>query len=270
MVVRYDARMSALPTDSLKYIQWAHRRQMIVHKLIVGTLRARNQTCHYVYIVARSLELEFTHANYATLDDLTHEQLVLSHTTIGKVREILKEWTPSLTDTSDELLLISLDNLDLYARRMQSRLRDGKRVQSDMIHAVVAERLLFDKNILTGPPPDGDLLPRDQMDVHKLAALPTKIEVSDKITNRWGVHMSRVAAAGDVMSLFDRPPAAADQQESKRTVRVSLPICTDRSTASKEDVRFAIERLKERYIRGEEVGIDSRLPDVCCSLVVES
>jgi len=81
--------------------------------------------------------------------------------------------------------LCSIDNLDMCSRKTHSRLKGGEIVKSNMIHAVVSERILFDKSIMKGPPPTGDLLIKDTASVVKHCALPSKQASQDFLRAKW-------------------------------------------------------------------------------------
>ena len=110
-------------------------------------------------------------------DVLTREQVILGSKTLrqgGQARLALKDWIPP-TDfrVTDELVLGSIDNLDMYARK-NTRIIDGVVKSSRMVHAVVSERILFDRELLDGPAPDGDLLFTDTGESQRASSIRMK------------------------------------------------------------------------------------------------
>lgn len=135
----------------------------------------------------------------------------------------------------------------MCSRKTHSRLKGGEIVKSNMIHAVVSERILFDKSILQGPPPIGDLLIKDTASVVKHCALPSKQASQDFLRAKWQKYFSAAENAGDPMVLLQRPPACSDRHKTGRTICMSLPILTDRSIASKVDVTAALTSLNDQF-----------------------
>ena len=69
------------------------------------------------------------------------------------------------------------------------------------------ERLSFDKAILTGPPPVGDLLIKDTASVVKRCALPSKQAAQDFLKANWMIYKAMAENAADPMVLLACPPA---------------------------------------------------------------
>ena len=166
-----------------------------------------------------------------------------------KARKEVKDWIPSewIPRLTDDFIVAAIDNLDLYDRKGHTRLKDGECVRSHMLHAVVTERILFDKAILPGPPPTGDMLFRETEMIVKHAALPSMSCVHDELRVQWKKHTDIARATASPSAMLERPPAACDHQTTGRTMCVSLPILTGRSTASKVDVAAAINGVRKQY-----------------------
>ena len=148
--------------------------------------------------------------------------------------------------------MAAIDNLDLYDRlkgtHQAERLKDGECVRSHMLHAVVTERILFDKAILPGPPPTGDMLFRETEMIVKHAALPSMSCVHDELRVQWKKHIDIARATASPSAMLERPPAACDHQTTGRTMCVSLPILTGRSTASKVAGRRCCDQRCEETV----------------------
>jgi hypothetical protein len=243
----HDELMSKLPSGKARK-QWERRVNITLHALLVATLRARNSKLILCLTLSRSLLLEHQHVPYRTADNLTREQFIYDSGVVQKCRLALKDWVPATSfETTDTFVLAAIDNLDMYDKKVHTRIRNGECVTSHMIHAVVTERILFNKSILQGPAPTGDLLIKDTEQVVKHAALPSKDAVHDYLRVKYSKYMAEAASALSPTAMLARPPASEDRQTGGRTVCVSLPILVGRSTASKVDVAAAIDSVRDQF-----------------------
>ena len=144
----YDAKMKSRSIEQQK--RWGRRRQLKLHRLMCDELRAQiNHNC-FCLTLARSLCIEHQYIPVQAYDDLCREQLLISKATLVKAKLGLKDFYPETPfEVSDDFILCSIHNLDIYSRKTHSRLKNGEMIKSNMIHAVVSERLLFDKAILS-------------------------------------------------------------------------------------------------------------------------
>ena len=94
-----------------------------------------------------------------------------------------------------------------------------------------------------GHPPAGDLLIKDTSSVVKHNALPSRAQAEDFLRGKW----SKYLGGANTVALLARPPDSCDRQRTGRTICVSLPILTNRSTASKVDVTAAIASAKQQF-----------------------
>jgi hypothetical protein len=243
----HDAKMSRRP-PSLVRSKWQRRVQRVLHGLIVQALRSRNSGLIICLPLSRSLSLEHQHIPSAPSDDLTREGFTDDAKTAMKARLSLKDWIPYVPYAlSDNFIVAALDNLDLYDKKLHTRLRNGQPITSHMIHAVVGERILFDKAILPGPAPTEEMLFRETSEVVKHAALPSKSAVHTYLQPKWDKYTEAVVTPPRPTAVLDRPPAHEDRQTGGRTICVSLPILVGRSTASKVDVAAAIDNVRQQF-----------------------
>lgn len=249
----YDSKMHS--RDKSKTQAWARRLDLVLHRQLVDILRARDSSCLFVLSLARSLAIQYQHAPQAVSRNLSHEGLLHDANTLNLIRAELVGWMPKVDfELTDEFVLVALDNLDMYSRRTHSRLKDGQLVKSEMVHALVSERLLFPKSLLHGPAPVGDLLVKSTESVVRHSSLPNRQTTEEFLTQQWKHFCANVAIADSPMDVLGPPPASFDEQTTGRTVCVSLPILTDRSTASKQDVTAAIAFLKAQF-PGSKIAI---------------
>jgi hypothetical protein len=245
----YDRKMENKPTEV-----WQRNRNLKLHRSMVDLLRDRDRESVFVLSLARSLSIQTQHAQVALRSNLSHEGLLHDEKFLNAIRKHLVDWLPPVDfEVSDELVLVAMDNLDMYSRRSHSRLKDGEVVKSHMVHALVSERILFDKAILKGPAPTGDLLIKDMLSVAKHAALPNRSTVEKFLTGHWAKFRSDVSTCTP-MDVLGPPPPQCDRQPG-RTWCVNLPLISNRSTASKEDVTFGMMRINELFPGTKKMGV---------------
>ena len=248
----HDTKMAALPQGHKARSTWERRIDRTLHRQMCSTLRARNSRLILCLPLSRSIVLEHQHIPYRSYDNMIREQIVYHADTVHKAYVSLKDFIPDTKvlynwEYSDELILAAIDNLDMYDKKTHTRVKDGECIRSHMLHAVVTTRILFDKSILPGPPPQSDLLIKETEQVVKHAALPNRDTVHKFLRSQWSKHFELAKSCASPTELLARPPATCDRQNTGRTICVSLPILTGRSTASKVDVVVAINSARNHY-----------------------
>eukprot|EP00656_Telonema_subtile_P017973 TRINITY_DN19698_c0_g1_i2.p1 TRINITY_DN19698_c0_g1~~TRINITY_DN19698_c0_g1_i2.p1 ORF type:complete len:413 (-),score=70.06 TRINITY_DN19698_c0_g1_i2:1524-2762(-) len=227
--------------------RWRARVDRIMHRQVVGILRGRDCHCLFTLSLARSFAIEHQHGPKGLVENLVREGFLHDANTLREIRAELTRWMPPVDfEFDDDLVMIALDNLDMYQKVTHTRLKNGATIKSQMIHALVMERILFRRDALQGPPPVGDLLIRDTAAVVQHAALPDRTTTEAFLNAEWVEFRAEVNEAESPMDVLAPPPAECDNQPG-RTVCVSLPILTKSSTASKKDVTAALVELKKRY-----------------------
>ena len=213
---------------------------------MIQELRSRNKALVFCLPLARSFDLEHQHISRRAYENFTR---VYDATTLLQAKLKVKDWIPPEWEgrLSDKFICAAIDNLDMYCRKMHTRIKDGECVKSHMLHAVVTERILFDKAILPGPPPTGDMLIRETEEIVKHAALPSRKQVHVELRRHWTKHVTIAKNCVKPSVMLDRPPASCDRQTIGRTQCVSMPILVNRSTASKVDVAAAINNVREQF-----------------------
>ena len=248
----HDAKMVALPQGHKARSTWERRVDRTLHRQMCNALRARNSKLIFCLPLSRSIVLEHQHIPYRSYDNMVREQIVYDASVVRKACLSLKDFIPDTKalygwEYSDELILAAIDNLDMYDKKTHTRVKHGECIRSHMLHAVVTSRILFDKSILPGPPPESDLLIKETEQVVKHAALPNRDTVHEFLRPQWSKHFELAKTCASPTELLARPPAACDRQNTGRTICVSLPILTGRSTASKVDVAAAINSVRQQY-----------------------
>jgi hypothetical protein len=204
-----------------------------------------NRAC-CVLMLARSMSLSHLHTSTTVLRMIQSEHLVLSAFFLRKICHQLKDYIPRTPYVpSVTLIWLNTDNLDIYSRKVHTRLKDGERIKSTLLHALVTERIFYDPIHLLGAAPECSLWERTPTEEFRLSVVPKVQETHEWLTNLWCKY--RVKVEADPMSPMHVPDPELDQQRSGKTITQSLPILTNHSTSTSADLASYMRQAEEWF-----------------------
>ena len=195
---------------------------------------------------ARSIALTYLHASDSVLDGLRRERLIYAESWLQKLRGCWADYVPRTPYTPSSVLIwLNTDNLDIYSRKSMTRVKEGTRVKSALLHALVTERIFFDPNLLTGPEPNGSLWNLSDPEAFKLHVVP-KFDA----TQKWlaGLHHKYLELAMiSILEPMKRPTPEKDHHRTGPTITQSMPILTDHSTSTSADLAAYMHQVEEWF-----------------------
>jgi hypothetical protein len=184
--------------------------ELAVHVQIALRIHCYSHKTRTLLMSARTLCFSYLHTSSTAMGSLQREKLVYANSYINKIRKQLADFIPRTPYTPSSLLiLLNTDNLDIYSRKAHTRLKEGERVKSALLHALVTERIFYNPIVLQGPAPTGSLREQTPTDDFRLSVVPKSAETHQWLSGLWNKHTAKVQV--DPMSPMERPDPLLDQ-----------------------------------------------------------
>ena len=179
--------------------------------------------------------MDYFHVSTSVMNTLRREGLAHSEYFIKKLRHLWKGAVPRAPYTPSSVLVwLTTDNLDMYARKSMTRTKGGMRVKSEMLHALVTERIYFHPSWLEGPPPEGTVWLESDPDNFVQHVTPDKSSTEMWLTQHWKHYL--LLSRESTLLPMQRPKAEKDLHQGGRTITQSMPILVDHSTSTAADM----------------------------------
>lgn len=239
-----DSRLPMHPKHQ-NHDKWLKEKQKLLHLAAARTLKNRSRNAVTIFSLAKGLDRFWMHVGSST-----HQQDIrlgddLHHQVVSRVRKHLIGWIPRTPYVVMKLIrLILLDNWDMWAGVVHARRSDGDVIKSKMLHAILIREELIDASYFTTPAPTGNLwLPPDESTWDITKVVPSQAQVDAKL----GDYFTGFAlmARQDIKSLWARPDAQCDMQDTGKSIMKSWPAQTHLKASSKEDMAEVYQWLDE-------------------------
>jgi hypothetical protein len=245
---RYDAQTAPNRSEDTAYARRIALQQRALHE---GILRHKSQNVALPLMTKVSIEALFNARSKPEWALSSRLRQTYSKEYTKDICKGLAGYIPELpTDFQDcvQIKMVTKDNKEFMLNRA-SRLVDGQRVQSRLLHTVTGERVPIPVSLVEDVLPgahDSVWLPdNEQLDLGTKYPVK-KSEYDEVLATAWSEYVHLCRNSDDPQTLLERPPDSADLWDAGRQVTFHEKIHMETGTSETKDLKKVLDDLIER------------------------